>query len=177
MRKKILLLALLLPTLIYSALAGPEWVDEVLLDHKEWIYETYGFIPLYKGLGAPCGQVTVIEVCFQREGEPSIPEARAMCIICMEDLLTRINRSRPLRPFLQNYPFAFESLEYTLAFDRLKSNQNKVPVQKVVRSVFTCGGKIYYDMNAEGDRDLNKISSEDFNTARQMVIESGSQGF
>ena len=177
MRKKNLLLALLLPALIYADLKGPELVDEVLLDHKEWIYQRYGFTPLYKGLGAPCGHVTEIEVCFHRECEPSIPEARAICIICIEDLLTRINASRPLRPFLQNYPFAFENLQYILAFDSLKSKQNKVPVQVHVRSIYSCCGKIYYDMNAEDENDLNKISSEDFNTARLMVIESTSQGF
>ena len=96
---------------------------------------------------------------------------------CIEDLLTRINASRPLRPFLQNYPFAFENLQYILAFDSLKSKQNKVPVQVHVRSIYSCCGKIYYDMNAEDENDLNKISSEDFNTARLMVIESTSQGF
>ena len=176
MRKKILLLALLLPALIYSDLTGPELVDEVLLDHKKWIYKRYGFIPLYKGLGAPCGHVTVIEVCFRRECELSIPETRAMCIICMEDLLTRINASRPLRPFLQKSPFAFKSLQYSLVFDRPKSEQNKAMVQTRVFSVTGCSGKIYYDMNAEDENDLNNIISEDFNKARQMVIEARSQG-
>ncbi len=178
LRKKILLiLVLLLPTLIYADLQGPELVDEVLRDHKEWIYKKYGFVPLYRGLGVPCGHVNSVSVCFRRSFDLSIPESREICVICMEDLLTRINASRPLRPFLQKYPFAFENLRYSLAFDRQKSEQNTPLIQTSVYSVFSCGGKIYYDMNDDDGNDLNKIISEDFNKARQMVIESRSQGF
>ncbi len=62
------------------------------------------------------GDVRRVYTYYVQEGEISIDEARRVYLDVMEELLTRINATKKLRPYLHNYPFQRKNIQLALSW-------------------------------------------------------------
>jgi len=124
------------------------YMGKCLHDHFEWAEKEYGIRCFGIGGNTPSGIEHAVYASMRGDMKVSEEEARQIFLRCVYDLLSRINATRELRPYLIQYPFAPENIEYSIHFDDLKKGTVLPPF---ISHMHTFRGVILYfiwDMKA-----------------------------
>lgn len=77
-------------------------------------------MPYSQGWNIPDGAVNEARVSLRGDIPVIADEARLIFLDCIDDLLSRMNTNKELRPYLLNYPFTYDNIEHSISFDDLK---------------------------------------------------------
>ncbi len=134
--------------------------------HFLWVHEEYGFRPSCIGGNMPNGAVKTVDASMRGSAKVSLDEARIILLCCIEDLLTRINAKRELRPYLQNYPFTPVNVSYSISFDDLKAGSVQPPF---ITDIHTFRGIVLYTAWDKESGEGEKILRESYEDAERKA--------
>lgn len=130
-------------------------------------------LKLWGSGGAMMDDVQEIHLKYISHERVDIAEARRMLIKNVELLLLRVNCDIKVRPYLHNYPFIPENLEFGIVFWDENDEFMQYPYISVVQLI---NGKIGYGrIYKHGFSDI--IHSESYEEALKIVQEECLQGY
>jgi hypothetical protein len=120
--------------------------------------------------GELCNDVEKIYVGFYSRKTLTIDEVRKDYVKGVERFLTRINGDESIRPYLHNYPFGVENLQYSMSFHESPVDASgKGPVVHA----FSYRGNIYYSVYDPSLTPLKTVHKEPYSEALRIIRESG----
>ena len=146
------------------------YMGKSLHEHFLWAEKEYGIRPFAIGGHTPSGIERTIHVSMKGELNVSENEARLIFLNCVYDLLRRINANRELRPYLVQYPFAPENVEYSINFNDLKGGL----LSSLIYHMQTFRGIILYDIWDVRTNRRSEILRESYPEADEKVKEHNS---
>ncbi|HEY4831656.1 MAG TPA: hypothetical protein VIH61_03750, partial [Waddliaceae bacterium] len=91
-------------------------MHQIIAQHEKVQKREYNLYLIGSGGGIP-DYVTNFSLYYILTDKVEMPEARKIFVNNVEDLLQLINSNEQIRPYLSNYPFTINNLEFGLAFE------------------------------------------------------------
>ena len=112
--------------------------------------------------------INLMSLAFNRKGEPlTQPEARKLIVAHVNDYLLAVNADEELRPYLANYPFKPENIDFTIYTNNLEGKDIFHPF---ICSVSAKSGKIiYYTDDPENTNKFKTTEIESYEEALKIV--------
>jgi len=125
--------------------------------------------------GAMMYKISELSLDFISKEKSTIPEARKLYLEVVEGILPIVNDDKKIRPYLKNYPFTPENIDFSIVFYDKSSNKRAVP--PYVAHVFYCRGDVVYSFfNAEKDKYNDDLQyAEKYEDALRIVQQDESQ--
>jgi hypothetical protein len=77
--------------------------------------------------GSYTTDVRCILIYYKCKKKLNITEARKLFVQCVEDLISRYNSNKEIRPYLHMYPFTIRNINFGISFDEDINNRVKSP--------------------------------------------------
>lgn len=169
---KILLISIFLLCSLVSC--QPLRKQEVLLhqvidSHAKSQKKKYGISLIGSGGSIPDNEIKEFIVHYVANYPMLLEEARSLYVQSVEELLVLINSNKEIQPYLENYPFSINNIEYNLSFWDPYSDRFDPPS---VALVFLVRGNIcyaFYD-NRTGRFTYEMDVREPYSEARRLVL-------
>jgi hypothetical protein len=163
--RKYIVLFLLFPVLL---VANQEYIS---LSHKisDQFVKDYSKRTGVNITGSGGGMMDDIDlICLTFEGRQrlDVSGARRLYVDGVEDLLSRYNTSKIVRPYLHNFPFTIDNLRFMLGFE---DGYGKHLASGFVALVLCANGKIYYCYYDPGVDELLDLHEETYEEALRIV--------
>ena len=158
--------ALLCSGLFFNHLCAEDYcriAQQIEQDHINYVRKTRGY-PVYVTGGGMMDCVERIGIGFSAGKPRSVDEARRIIIPLIDHYLDLINRSRRIRPYLIQYPFPNENLEYMIDFNDWQT----YPGSNEVIQTYLLNGKLYYMFKLK-DGKFRSTKSETFAEAKRIL--------
>lgn len=169
-----ILLKILICLALPFALTGTEMdyiklADRLTLKHIQHMQRKGFYTSLFGG--KMMDDLKGVALGFQMKKSPTVDEVREIFINGAEDLLKLMNTDKQIRPYLHDFPFTINNLEYSLTFERIKNeNLNYEPVGYASN----CRGKILYrayDESKPSGHQFQMLHEESYEQALKIVRE------
>ena len=120
------------------------------------------------GGGADKGERWLMTICFEYRGKSLLKdEARKLIVECTEEFLQIVNSNDEIRPYLRDYPFTENNLEFVIVF---LSENGKTFISPYISSLSQFNGKISYTTkNSHNIYDHNPSEWESYEIASKHV--------
>lgn len=112
--------------------------------------------------GGSRGEINLISIDLESNRIVKIDEARMLIISAVKELFKRFNENKTIRPYLHNYPFGIENIDFHIGFNKNVGDPEQVSY------VSLGSGEIYYYCFREST-DLFNMHKETFNEALKIV--------
>lgn len=131
-----------------------EWCDK---GHLTRYGETWGGF----------SEIEDVNLGFISHRRCDLSEARKLFVTMTEDLLTRINNSKTLRPYLHTYPFTEKQVKIDLYFE--DEHRKRMDNGKIT-TVDNIDGTVFYDIATPRGNWEVTIHQESYEEARKLVL-------
>ena len=159
----------LLALIVFSCERAPQHIqiaDRIADDFSCGIKKTYG-LHLFGYGGAMMEDVKKFNFAFECTQHVDVAGAREIFVRNIENFLARVNSNPEIRPYLHDYPFTIDNLEFSIAFYDTKGNSAKPPF---IAYVSIIRGSIYYCVhNPEKITKLENFYVEPYEEAVRIV--------
>jgi hypothetical protein len=142
-----------------------KYVDRITEKYCADMATTYKLY-YYGGGGGFINTVNEIDLSFNTIQNLNIAEARILIIKCTEELLSRINADKDIKPYLSHYPFTEKGIALSISCDQ---EDRKRVSSKFVAMVFTANGNIYYSSYNHNKRKFHDLHEESYQEALKIV--------
>lgn len=117
--------------------------------------------------------VNMLAIGFYAKGTPTVEDARPLYVKAVERFLARVNNDADIHPYLHDYPFNADNLEYELNFRRLPVDASGVAP---IVFVSVIKGNVLYRVDNPAYEDTNSLRTihrEPYTEALRIVREAG----
>ena len=105
---------------------------------------------------------------FSRKGENlTQPKARELIVSCVNDYLLTVNEDEKLRPYLANYPFKPENIDFTIYNKTLEGKNTFHPFISVIKA--KDGEITYHTDDPENNNKIKTTEYENYEEALKIV--------
>lgn len=178
MAKWFFVIILLGPIFVFGEKDYITLADRLTKQHCDFVAKEYCLEPSGSG-GGMMFDVELIHESFRSNRALVLPEARRLYILSSQDLLSRLNGDRKVRPYLRQYPFKVENLTYGIHFYDRQMNSIPPPYISAVtshRSNWVCywmqdGGPIGRVVHEESYDDALRIVEEEERNRPKIVLQ------
>lgn len=125
--------------------------------------------------GAMMDDIQEIILQYGSNQKLTVDQARMLFVKKAESLLTMINDSQKIRPFLHNYPFTSQNIFFSISFYDADNGLIDPPYIAYV-SMDTRRNRIRYLVNDEANDDLKLVYDEPYEEALRIYNEALMQG-
>ncbi len=140
-------------------------VDKMMVEFSnEMLQEEKFYLTRYGG--GLRHDIEMVCLGYRTKRRATVEEARELFIKYSQKLLQRINEDEKMRPFLNQYPFTANDIEFGLSFVQ---KNNRPFTDGSVAYVSVVRGNIYYYRYDGGKRDFVEILKEPYQDALQHV--------
>jgi len=105
------------------------------------------------------------DIMFNSKEQLQLKDARRRLIECIEFFLQEINNCREIRKYLNEYPFNYKGLNFSIAFDDGINNSLK---SHLLSMCYSKGDKLYYVI-CNSDNSFEVIHEETYEEALKIV--------
>jgi len=164
---------LLLPSCSHGKPKDVSLAYDIMHEHAYYMKQKHQARIFGIGGGFP-DKITVLSMSFRVRGPLNVDKARVLMISSTQHLLQLVNQNEKIRPYLDNYPFTSENLEYSFFID----DENGLNVQQPGSSMDPDNlayvsnrreGIAYSILNSERDI-FQHIHEESYTSARESVL-------
>lgn len=144
-----------------------KYADRITAKHQKKMVKAYGLKAFGSG-GGMIDDVKIISLDLSSSEVADLERARFLYVTAVNDLLSMINSSEMIRPYLHNYPFTIDNLRYSISFSIFKDNY---PVNKIA-DVMNVDDKLIYSI-IDKDGESQTVHKEMYEEAVRKVKERG----
>ena len=162
-----------LPSCVQSQPQDVKMAYDIMHQHADYMKRTHQAKLFGIGGGFP-DKITSLNMSFRVCGPMGIDEARVLMVSSTQHLLKLVNENERIRPYLDNYPFTSENLEYS--FFVVDKNNINIQQEGNLRDpdnlsyVSNRNKKITYSI-VNSERDIfQHIHEESYANARKIVL-------
>ena len=140
-------------------------IHQIMNDHIQHMKDKYQMTPVMRG-GGFMDDINEVGLGFFYVDKGSIESARKLIVYGAEKLLKSINDSEEIRPYLHNYPFTAENLNYSITFvdENLKIRQ-----EEIARTLLIIGNVSYSVDGTPEKPGYQKVFGETYEEALEIV--------
>ena len=143
-------------------------INRIVNSHEKSQKKKYGLVLIGSGSSIPDHQVKKVIVHYVIGRPMQLDEARELYVYSIEELLNLINSSKELWPYMDNYPFTIDNIDYILAFRNVSSRFDP----PYVALMFLVRGDICYAFyDTQKDKFIDEMDvQEPYAEARRIVL-------
>lgn len=135
--------------------------------HSDEMCRKYGFEVAGTG-GSFTTDIRSVYLMYVCKQHLSLQQARRLYVSVVEDLVTRLNANRNIRPFLHEYPITGKNIEIDLSFENRDGTSFK---NNEVAFISNMDGKgIVYYVSQEGSDRIEILHRESYEEALRIVF-------
>ncbi|HEY4831659.1 MAG TPA: hypothetical protein VIH61_03765 [Waddliaceae bacterium] len=140
---------------------------QIIAQHEKVQKRKYNFDLIGSGGGIP-DYVTNFSLHYVSTNQVDMLKTRKMFVNNVEDLLQLINSNEQIRPYLSNYPFTINNLEFRISFQDRFGKRQEPPYVALVSLINERIFYSFYDLSTR--QFIGKDYSEPYSEARKMVL-------
>lgn len=123
----------------------------------------------YGGGGAMMHEIEEVTLSYEAPFSIELDNARILYVACVEELISRIEADKPIRPYFANYPLIANNIDLRLRFSLPK---NKAFSKTDIIAVFQWQGTVFFDIKNQNPKALDEtILKESYKESKRIVEE------